>query len=104
LLPAEFKEDVLLAALEALAQSRTLLAAYRDGEGTLTWQELHPQALLPRGPRLYLFALKNDEVEPLRMYALHRLTSAKVGEKPCRKAEGFSLVRTASISAVRTSA
>ncbi|MBS0348150.1 MAG: WYL domain-containing protein [Proteobacteria bacterium] len=91
LLPAEFKEEVLLAALEALAQSQTLSATYRDGGGSLTHPTLHPQALLQRGPRLYLFALKNDEVEPLRMYALHRFTSAKVGTAPVRKAEGFSL-------------
>lgn len=91
LLPADFKEEVLLAALEALAQSRTMLAIYRDSGGSLTRPTLHPQALLQRGPRLYLFALKNDEVEPLRMYALHRFTSAKVGQEPARKAEGFSL-------------
>jgi len=91
LLPADFKEDVLLAALEALAQSRTLQATYRDSAGKLTKPEVHPQALLQRGPRLYLFALKNDEDAPLRMYALHRFTSAKVGEHASRKAEGFSL-------------
>ncbi|MCK6386551.1 MAG: WYL domain-containing protein [Zoogloea sp.] len=91
LLPADFKEEVLLAALEALAQSRTLQATYRDGAGKLSRPELHPQALLQRGPRLYLFALKNDEPAPLRMYALHRFTSAKVGEGPGRRAEGFSL-------------
>lgn len=91
LLPADFKEEALLAALEALAQSRTLQATYRDGAGKLSRPELHPQALLQRGPRLYLFALKNDEAAPLRMYALHRFTSAKVGEGPGRKAEGFSL-------------
>lgn len=91
LLPADFKEEVLLAALEALAQSRTLQATYRDGAGKLSRPELHPQALLQRGPRLYLFALKNDEAAPLRMYALHRFTSAKVGEGPGRRAEGFNL-------------
>ena len=91
LLPADFKEEVLLAALEALAQSRTLQATYRDGAGKLSRPELHPQALLQRGPRLYLFALKNDEPAPLRMYALHRFTSAKVGEGPGRRAEGFCL-------------
>lgn len=91
LLPADFKEEVLLAALEALAQSRTLQATYRDGAGKQSRPELHPQALLQRGPRLYLFALKNDEAAPLRMYALHRFTSATVGEGPGRRAEGFCL-------------
>ena len=91
LLPADFKEEVLLAALEALAQSRTLQATYRDGAGKQSRPELHPQALLQRGPRLYLFALKNDEAAPLRMYALPRFTSAKVGEGPGRRAEGFCL-------------
>jgi len=91
LIPADVREEVLVIVLEALAQGQTLQAGYRDNEGTLTRPVLHPQALLQRGPRLYLFALKNDESEPVRMYALHRFISAKPGQAPAREAEGFSL-------------
>lgn len=91
LIPADVREEVLVAAMEVLAQSLTLQATYRDNQGKLTRPVLHPQALLQRGPRLYLFALKNEEIEPVRMYALHRFISAKPGGAPARKAEGFSL-------------
>ncbi len=91
LVPADVREEVLLAVLEALSLSRSLQAGYRDREGKMTRPLLHPQALLQRGPRLYLFALKNDEDEPVRMYALHRFTSAQLGESASRPAEGFSL-------------
>ena len=91
LLPADIREDVLAATLEALSLSQTLQAAYRDREGKLTRPTLHPQALLQRGPRLYLFALKNDEAEPVRMYALHRFISAKLGDGAARISGSFNL-------------
>jgi proteasome accessory factor B len=91
LLPADIREEVLVDVLEALARGRTLKTGYRDGLGTHTQPVLHPQGLLQRGPRLYLFALKNDETEPLRMYALHRMTRSAVGEADARKMPGFDL-------------
>ncbi|WP_374483819.1 hypothetical protein [Zoogloea sp.] len=42
--------------LEALSLPRTLHATYRDRDGKLTRPVLQPQALLQRGPRLYLQA------------------------------------------------
>jgi proteasome accessory factor B len=91
LLPADIHAEVLATVLEALATSRTLNAGYRDGEGKRTRPVLHPQALLQRGPRLYLYALKNDELEPVRMYALHRMTSCSLGDGELRVAQGFDL-------------
>jgi len=91
LIPADVREAVLVVVLEALAQSLTLQVSYRDNDGKLTRPVLHPQALLQRGPRLYLFALKNDEPEPVRMYALHRVISAKLGREVANKPETFSL-------------
>lgn len=91
LLPADIHADVLAAVLEGLATSRTLDAGYRDAEGKYTRPVLHPQALLQRGPRLYLFALKNDECEPVRMYALHRITSCRLADRELRPAQGFFL-------------
>ncbi len=91
LLPAAIGEGVLADVLEALARSCTLEIGYRDAEGLRTWPILHPQALLQRGPRLYLFALKNDEPEPVRMYALHRMTRSEVGGEAARQAPDFDL-------------
>ncbi len=81
LLPADIRENVLVATLEALSLSRALQATYRDADGKLTHPRLHPQALLQRGPRVYLFALKNDETTPVRMYALHRVLRAALSEE-----------------------
>ena len=91
LIPANIAKGVLECVLEALALSRTLKAGYRDAKETPSEPVLHPQALLQRGPRIYLFALKNDETAPLRMYALHRFTKMKVNEDEARKADGFDL-------------
>jgi len=67
LLPADFKTPVLAELMRALVEGRTLEVAYRDREEKVTRPTLHPQGALQRGPRLYLFALKNDEAEPLRL-------------------------------------
>jgi proteasome accessory factor B len=91
LLPADIREEALAAALEALSRSRSLQAAYRDRDGKLSYPTLHPQALLQRGPRIYLFALKNEESEPVRMYALHRFIRAQLGDGAARIAESFNL-------------
>ena len=53
---------------------------------------MHPQALVQRGPIPYLFALKNDEDAPVRLYALHRMIRAEaLPEMPARAAAGFDL-------------
>lgn len=77
LLPAEIKLDVLIAVLSALIQRQVLQVGYRKQDGSLLRPRLHPQGLLQRGPVLYLYALKNDE-ETVKMFALHRMTSAKL--------------------------
>jgi predicted DNA-binding transcriptional regulator YafY len=90
--PAALHNGVLADVLEALALSRTLLIGYRDAAGKLTRPLIHPQALLQRGPRMYLFAMKNDEAL-VRMYALHRITSCALGNEPARKSADFDLDR-----------
>lgn len=89
--PAAIRADTLVHILEALTSGRALNIGYRDAADKVTKPVVHPQALLQRGPRLYLFALKNDEPEPVRMYALHRITSSSLSELPARKAEHFRL-------------
>jgi predicted DNA-binding transcriptional regulator YafY len=91
LYPVAIGEGVLECVLEALALSRTLSAGYTDAQGTKTRPLLHPQALLQRGPRLYLYALKDAEAQPLRMYALHRFTTIAVTSDPARQAGNFDL-------------
>lgn len=91
LLPADFELETLATVLRAVVEERTLKLAYRDSQGKKTECVVHPQAALQRGPRFYFFALKNDEPEPVRMYALHRVIRAEVGSDAARAAPGFDL-------------
>jgi len=90
--PVELYPQVLSAVIEALARRCVLRVSYRDAEGVGGEACLHPQALVQRGPIPYLFAMKNDEEEPVRLYALHRMTRAEaLAQTPARVAEGFDL-------------
>lgn len=88
--PAAIHPDVLVTVLSALAKGQILQLSYRDRGGKVTQPQLHPQGLLQRGPRVYLFALKNDENE-VRMYTLHRMIKAEMVNASARKAEDFDL-------------
>lgn len=85
----------LTAIITALAQGYALDICYektKEQERERTKARIHPQALVQRGPIPYLFALKNDEDEPVRLYALHRMVSATaLPDTPARKAKGFDL-------------
>lgn len=91
LVAAEFKEDVLTAVLEALAVARSLVIFYRDAKGEASQREVHPLGLMQRGPRLYLWAWRPDVEDSLRMYALHRVVTAALGEQSAEPMPGFSL-------------
>lgn len=80
LLPPVLEQDALAAVISALIKQRALDVCYTNAEGETTSARIHPQALIQRGPLPYLFALKNDEPAPVRLYALHRLRSAKLLE------------------------
>nr|WP_297359213.1 WYL domain-containing protein [Thauera sp.] len=90
--PAAIRDGVLADVLEALTRGQTLVIGYRDAADKLTRPIIHPQALLQRGPRVYLFALKNGEAQ-VRKYALHRITSSALGGEPARQAADFDLDR-----------
>lgn len=92
LLPVELSAEILSAVIESLAAKSILSVFYEDARGTRGSALLHPQALVQRGPIPYLFALKNDETQPVRMYALHRMlrAEARVSEA-ARRAQGFDL-------------
>lgn len=90
--PVALSDKVLQAVIEALAQPCALQVLYQNAEDERSEACLHPQALVQRGPIPYLFALKNDEEEPVRLYALHRIIRAQaLAQTPARAAEGFDL-------------
>lgn len=92
--PVELYPEVLEAVIQALAKYCPLQVLYEDAEGVRGEAVIHPQALIQRGPLPYLFALKNDEDKPLRLYALHRMIRARtLDERPVRVAAGFDLDR-----------
>ncbi len=65
---------------------------YRNARNESSRPHLHPLALVQRGPMSYLFALKNDEHGPVRLYALARMTSAQVlVDRPARQVADFDL-------------
>jgi hypothetical protein len=92
LCPPEIHAGVLEAVLTALLKDCVLEILYENARGQRGAALIHPQAMVQRGPTPYLFALKNDETEPVRTYALHRMirARARLGE-PGRKAAGFNL-------------
>ncbi len=90
--PVELYPDLLQAVIQALAQGLALQILYEDAEGERGEAVIHPQALVQRGPIPYLLALKNDEVAPVRFYALHRMIRAQVRVGTlARAAVGFDL-------------
>ncbi|TVQ85702.1 MAG: WYL domain-containing protein [Chromatiaceae bacterium] len=92
--PVELYPDILQAVITALAQRCALQVLYEDAEAVRGEAQIHPQALVQRGPIPYLFALKNDEAAPVRLYALHRMIRAEVlTGTPARAAAGFDLDR-----------
>ncbi|HRQ56420.1 MAG TPA: WYL domain-containing protein [Azoarcus taiwanensis] len=91
LLAASVRPEVMSAVLEALVRGNTLSITYRDAAGKRTRPQVHPQALVQRGPRIYLYALKGDEDQPVRQYALHRMIRAEVGARAARVASGFDI-------------
>jgi predicted DNA-binding transcriptional regulator YafY len=92
--PVELYPEVLQSVITALAQRCALMILYEDAEEVRGNAQIHPQALVQRGPIPYLFALKNDEEAPVRLYALHRMIRAKaLPATPARAAAGFDLDR-----------
>lgn len=90
--PAVVSPMALIAVITALAKGYALDVHYENAQGDQTKARIHPQALIQRGPLPYLFALKNEEVEPVRLYALHRLRAATALPLiPARQAEDFDL-------------
>ena len=75
--PVELSPNVLQSVITALAQRCALQVLYENADEERSEARIHPQALVQRGPIPYLFALKNDEEAPVRLYALHRMIRAE---------------------------
>ena len=86
--PAEINPQVFSTVLRALKEKRALQVSYRDRQEKSSNPTLHPQGIMQRGPRIYLFALKNDEPEE-RLYAIDRIRSATLLADPGRSNPGF---------------
>lgn len=91
--PVEVGPEVLRAVVVALAERRVLRILYEKAHGGHDEVQIHPHAIVQRGPIGYLFALKNDEEAPMRLYTMHRIVRANVLTAPARIAPGFNLDR-----------
>ncbi|BEV72992.1 hypothetical protein THUN1379_24740 [Paludibacterium sp. THUN1379] len=88
--PAQFSFDVLGCVLRALASGKALKVTYRDRTDKVTTPVLHPLGMIQRGPRIYLYAMKNDEHGD-RMYAVDRICSAECLPIAARSNPDFDL-------------
>lgn len=90
-LPASPLPDVLPAIQEALLHQRQLQVTYQKaGADHAKEQTLHPLSLIQQGARSYLVASAFDYDTPI-LYALHRMSSAKVLPETARRPKGYTL-------------
>lgn len=90
--PVELYPDVLQAVITALAQRCVLQVLYEKASGERGEVQLHPHAVVQRGPIAYLFALKHTDDDKMRLYALHRMIRAQaLTALPARRKAGFDL-------------
>ena len=88
--PAPINSKVLGSVLRALSSGSALRVSYQDRLGKHSEPVLHPLGLLQRGPRVYLYAMKNDETGD-RMYAVDRMAVAECLPIAARQMPDFSL-------------
>lgn len=74
--PAQIDYQVFANVLRALADGKALRVRYVDRLGKASEPVLHALGVMQRGPRVYLYAMKNDEQDD-RIYALDRMRSAE---------------------------
>lgn len=90
-LPPEVDLEILTSVQEALLRDRQLLVSYRRMQANESSERrLHPLGLVQRGLVLYLVA-RAYEYSDVRLYALHRITSATALEECTEIPEGFTL-------------
>lgn len=94
LVPPTIAEDVLNTVHDALIAEEQIEITYRNARSQEETLRLHPLGLMLREPASYIAALCND-YDDVRLYALHRFTSAKRTYERIRKPEDFSLAEYA---------
>lgn len=83
--------DVLPSLQEALLLQRQLQVVYQKaGADEAKEQTLHPLSLIQQGARSYLVASAFDYDTPI-LYAVHRMSSAKVLTETARRPKGYTL-------------
>ncbi len=80
----------LLTLQEAVWQERKLRFVYARGDGRIVERLADPLGLVARGSTWYLVAASEGEA---RTYRISRVQSAEVTDEPCRRPDGFDLVR-----------
>ena len=90
LTPPTIANDVLNAVHDALLAEEQIAVTYRNASNRKETLVLHPLGILMREPVSYLVALCKDYDDP-RLYAIHRIQSAKRTYEPRRKPDGFSM-------------
>ncbi|WP_051002164.1 helix-turn-helix transcriptional regulator [Pseudogulbenkiania sp. NH8B] len=90
--PAQINYQVFTMVLRALKENRTLQVKYIDRQDKSSTPTLHPLGIMQRGPRIYLFALKNDEPEE-RLYAIDRIRAAELLPTTARQKQDFDFKR-----------
>ena len=90
-IPPTLAPGVLSTIQEALLNQRQIQVAYlKAGASAAKEYTLHPLSLIQQGARSYLVATAFDYDTPLQ-YAVHRIASATLSEKPQKRPKGFSL-------------
>lgn len=90
--PAKINYKVFSTILRALKESCAVEVNYIDRQQKSSTPILHPQGIMQRGPRIYLFALKNEEAEE-RLYAMDRIRAAVLLSAPARQKADFDFNR-----------
>lgn len=96
LIPPVVNPSVQHAVYEALLNDECLSMQYRKRERSKTtlYPEVHPLALVQRGPVIYLHAALGDRPgQPLRTFALHRVVEVAATGKPAARPPEYDLDR-----------
>jgi predicted DNA-binding transcriptional regulator YafY len=76
LIPPQYSQETLDTVQTALLEERELHIAYKSlQDKTPRPRDVHPRALLQKGPVTYLIANKANDTTP-RLYAIHRISEA----------------------------
>lgn len=91
LLPPKISDGVLESVQDALLSEKQLQVAYKRPDAAESQElRLHPLGFVQRGPVSYLVATVFDYTD-IRIFAVHRIQTAKCLVESSRRPDGFSL-------------